>query len=340
VKSVTLSSYYNFTSGYGEVLRFLIENLPQNGYNIIPRTYSIISSEFLQCFENSKNLDPNLLDFSLLSLTNDLGSSNMFLQMDFSRPRILYTMWESTRINDMMIEVMNKYKHVCVPNHYNKNNFINQGLKCPIEVIPLFCDTNIYTYRSHEFRDRFVFGISNEDPRKNLDKLTMCFLKAFKNVKNVELHVKTCSGLSNRFFDSRIVYNSNKVSKEHLRDWYCNLDVYVSGATCEGWGMMQQESMCCGRPLIFTNYGGLTEYCNNTNGFEVKFKEVYSTKQWGEYAGKWSEFDEDDLINKMVYCYNNRNEVKEKGFIASKDASLFTEERFINNIVNILNLYI
>jgi glycosyltransferase involved in cell wall biosynthesis len=118
------------------------------------------------------------------------------------------------------------------------------------------------------------------------------------------------------------------------------LDVYVSGATCEGWGMMQQESMCCGRPLIFTNYGGLTEYCNNTNGFEVKFKEVYSTKQWGGYAGKWSEFDEDDLINKMVYCYNNRNEVKEKGFIASKDASLFTEERFINNIVNILNLYI
>ena len=45
-------------------------------------------------------------------------------------------------------------------------------------------------------------------------------------------------------------------------------------------------------------------------------------------------------INKMVYCYNNRNEVKEKGFIASKDASLFTEEIFINNIVNILNLYI
>jgi hypothetical protein len=56
--------------------------------------------------------------------------------------------------------------------------------------------------------------------------------------------------------------------------------------------------------------------------------------------GKWSEFKEDEFMEMMKYCYDNRNEVKEKGFIASKDVSLFTEERFINNIVNILNLYI
>jgi glycosyltransferase involved in cell wall biosynthesis len=337
LKTISLSSNYNYVSGYGIILEALLTKLP---FNIIPRSYGSISPQFLSYFDNIVPFGSDIPDLTLMNISSDVDILNPLLHVSFDKRRVLYTMWETSRVNDLIIEILNKFKYVIVPNHYNKENFIKQGLKCPIEVIPLFCDTNIYTYRSHEFRDRFVFGISNEDPRKNLDKLTMCFLKAFKNVKNVELHVKTCSGLSNRFFDSRIVYNSNKVSKEHLRDWYCNLDVYVSGATCEGWGMMQQESMCCGRPLIFTNYGGLTEYCNNTNGFEVKFKEVYSTKQWGGYAGKWSEFDEDDLINKMVYCYNNRNEVKEKGFIASKDASLFTEERFINNIVNILNLYI
>jgi len=337
LKTISLSSNYNYVSGYGVILEALLTKLP---FNIIPRSYGSISPQFLSYFDNIVPFGSDIPDLTLMNISSDVDILNPLLHVSFDKRRVLYTMWETSRVNDLIIEILNKFKYVIVPNHYNKENFIKQGLKCPIEVIPLFCDTNIYTYRSHEFRDRFVFGISNEDPRKNLDKLTMCFLKAFKNVKNVELHVKTCSGLSNRFFDSRIVYNSNKVSKEHLRDWYCNLDVYVSGATCEGWGMMQQESMCCGRPLIFTNYGGLTEYCNNTNGFEVKFKEVYSTKQWGGYAGKWSEFDEDDLINTMVYCYNNRNEVKEKGFIASKDASLFTEERFINNIVNILNLYI
>ena len=337
MKTISLSSNYNYVSGYGVILEALLTKLP---FNIIPRSYGSISPQFLSYFDNIVPFGSDIPDLTLMNISSDVDILNPLLHVSFDKRRVLYTMWETSRVNDLIIEILNKFKYVIVPNHYNKENFIKQGLKCPIEVIPLFCDTNIYTYRSHEFRDRFVFGISNEDPRKNLDKLTMCFLKAFKNVKNVELHVKTCSGLSNRFFDSRIVYNSNKVSKEHLRDWYCNLDVYVSGATCEGWGMMQQESMCCGRPLIFTNYGGLTEYCNNTNGFEVKFKEVYSTKQWGGYAGKWSEFDEDDLINTMVYCYNNRNEVKEKGFIASKDASLFTEERFINNIVNILNLYI
>ena len=337
MKTISLSSNYNYISGYGVVLESLVTKLP---FNIIPRTYGSISTSFLSYFENIPLIESDTLDLTLMNISNDVDILNPLLHISFDKRRLLYTMWESSRVNDLIIEILNKFERIIVPNKYNKENFIKQGLICPIEVVPLFCDTNIYTYKPHTIRDRFVFGISNEDPRKNLDKLTLCFLKAFKHINNVELHIKTCSGVSTRIFDARIIYNSNKLSKEYLRDWYHNLDVYVSGATCEGWGMMQQESMCCGRPLIFTNYGGLTEYCNNTNGFEVKFKEVYSTKQWGGYAGKWSEFDEDDLINKMVYCYNNRNEVKEKGFIASKDASLFTEEIFINNIVNILNLYI
>jgi glycosyltransferase involved in cell wall biosynthesis len=339
VKSVTLSSYYNFTSGYGEVLRVLIENLPQNGYNIIPRTYSIISSEFLQCFENSKNVDPNLLDFSLLSLTNDLGSSNIFLQMDFSRPRVLYTMWESTRVNDLMIEVLNKYRHICVPNHYNKNNFINQGLTAKIDVIPLFCDTNFFTYKEHIPNKKFVFGISNEDPRKNLAKVTKCFLKAFKGYNNVELHVKT-NEVIQKTFDNKIKYVSQRLSKSSLRDWYYNIDVYLSGATCEGWGMMQQESMCCGRPIIYTNYGGLSEFVKKENNFEVGYDEVYSENYWGDYGGKWSEFKEDEFMEMMKYCYDNQEIVVSKGKQASEDACIYTKEAFIKNISKVIDLYI
>lgn len=339
MKSVTLSSYYNFTSGYGEVLRVLIENLPQSGYDIIPRTYSIISSDFLHYFENSKNVDPNLLDFSLLSLTNDLGSSNIFLQMDFSRPRILYTMWESTRLNDLMIEVLNKYRHICVPNYYNKNNFINQGLTAKIDVVPLFCDTNFFTYKPREHNKKFVFGISNEDPRKNLAKVTKCFLKIFKGYNDVELHIKT-NEVIQKTFDSKIKYVSQKLSKEGLRDWYYNIDVYLSGATCEGWGMMQQESMCCGRPIIYTNYGGLSEFVKKENNFEVGYDEVYSENYWGDYGGKWSEFKEDEFMEMMKYCYDNRDVVVSKGKQASLDACIYNKETFIKNISKVIDLYI
>ena len=339
VKNVTLSSFYNFGSGYGEVLRVLLEELPKCNYNIIPRTYSVIHSDFVHHFSNKKFNDPNCLDFSLLSLTNDIGSTNPFMQMNFDRPRILYTMWESTRINDLMIEILSKYKHIFVPNHYNKVNFLNQGLNTNIDVLPLFCDTYYYVYNEHKTCDKFVFGVSNEDPRKNISKVTKCFLKAFKGCADVELHIKTNESIQ-KHFDNKVKYVSQKLSKDDLRDWYYDLDVYLSGATCEGWGMMQQESMCCGRPIIYTSYGGLAEFANSNNGFEVGYEEVYSESCWGDYGGKWSEFKEDEFIDMMKYCYNNKDIVYAKGKQASLDASAYTKQQFIKNISRVINLYI
>ena len=339
MKYVTLSSYYNFTSGYREVLIALLHGLPVHGYDIIPRTYGSISPEFFDYFQNKKNIGLNLVDLSLLSLTNDIGSTNPFIQMNFDRPRILYTMWESTRINDLMIEILSKYKHIFVPNHYNKVNFLNQGLNTNIDVIPLFCDTNHYVYSEHKTRDKFVFGVSNEDPRKNISKVTKCFLKAFKGCTDVELHIKTNESIQ-KHFDNKVKYVSQKLSKDDLRDWYYNIDVYLSGATCEGWGMMQQESMCCGRPLIYTNYGGLSEFVISKNNFEIGYDEVYSEKFWGDYAGKWSDFKEDEFIEMMWFCYKNKDVVYERGKKSSIDASVFTKEKFIKNISNVIDLYI
>jgi len=339
VKRVTLSSYYSFSSGYGEVLRVLLDDLSNNQYYIVPRTYSVISPEFLCYFEDKKVVDPHLTDLSLLSLTNDIGSLNPFFHMDFSRPRILYTMWESTRLNDLMIEVLNKYKHVCVPNHYNKINFKNQGLTCNIDVIPLFCDTEFFRYKEPEYDKKFVFGISNEDPRKNLFKITKCFLKAFKGINNVELQVKTNQCIQ-KHCDTKIKYISRKLNKSDLRDWYYNIDVYLSGANCEGWGMMQQESMCCGRPLIYTNYGGLSEFVISKNNFEVGYDEVYSKYFWGDYAGKWSEFNEEEFIEMMLFCYKNKEVVYDRGKKSSLDASMYTKQKFIKNISDIIDLYI
>jgi len=339
VKDVTLSSFYNFTSGYGEVLRVLLDELPNVGYNVVPRTYSVINDEFLHYFSNKKIVDPDVLDLSLLSLTNDLGTTNVFLYMKFDRPRVLYTMWESTRINDLMIEILNNYTHILVPSNYNKLNFIDQGLTTKIDVLPLFCDSDHYVYKEPKSKNKFVFGISNEDPRKNLTKVTSCFLKAFKGCNDVEMHIKTNENVQ-KTFDVKLKYVSQKLSKNDLRDWYYNLDVYLSGSTCEGWGMMQQESMCCGRPIIYTNYGGLSEFVNKNNGFEVGYDEVYSEKCWGDYGGKWSEFKEEEFIDMMIYCYNNRDQVVYKGKQSSLDASVYTKQQFIKNISKVINLYI
>jgi glycosyltransferase involved in cell wall biosynthesis len=340
LKTITLSSNYNFESGYGVLLHTLLEELPKHSLNVVPRTYTAISDSYLKYFDN-KSFHPNDVDLSLLSMVNsfDFGTSNAFVYLSFDRPRILYTMWESTRVNDLLIEIMNKFKCVIVPNQYNKENFIKQGLNTRIEVLNLFCDTNFYTYKPHVKKDKFVFGISNEDPRKNLEKVARSFLRAFKNINGVELRIKTNTNVK-QYSSDKIVYFTKKFSREELRDWYYDLDVYVSGATCEGWGMMQQESMCCGRPIIYTDYGGLKEFISDEVGYQVKYEEMYSTQSWGNYAGKWSEYNEDDMIDKMIYCFNNKEDVHKKGISSSLKAGEYSKERFINNLTEIINDYI
>ena len=340
MKNITLSSKYNFVSGYGELLYVLLNDLNSVGYNVIPRTYSEISDRYIKFFDKSHTFDPSLLDLSVLSISNEISNQNVLTHINFDRPRILLTMWECTRVNDIIIEILSKFSHIIVPNNYNRDNFINQGLNTKIDVVPLFCDTDNYVYKEHFIKDKFVFGISNEDPRKNLSKSIKCFLKAFNGIKNVELQIKTCTPITEKIFDTRLKYIGTKYTKEELKNWYHNLDVYVSGVTCEGWGMMQQESLCCGRPIIYTNYGGLKEFVNNDISFEVNYDEVYSTGCWGNYGGKWSEFNEDNMIEKMLYCYNNREEVISKGKKAAVAASKYNKNLFIKNLSNVLNQYI
>jgi len=341
MNKITLSSSYNFVSGYAEILEVLLKDLPLLDYDISCRTYTTVSDRFKKYFHRDNVQSRSDVDLFLYNIVNEFSVGNPYIHMNFDRPRILLTMWESTRINDLLIEILNKFSCIIVPNNYNKINLINQGCSTRIEVVPLFCDTEFYTYNDHVNRDKVVFGISNEDPRKNLDKLQTAFIKAFTKEKNVELHIKTSNfNGSRKTIKSNIQYINRLLSKDQLKDWYNNIDVYISGTSCEGWGMMQQESMCCGRPIIYTHYGGLCEFVDKRYNYPVKFKEVPAQHFWGDYGGKWSEFDEDDLIDKMKYCYNNMDQVRSNGYFASVEASKFSKLNFLKKIDSILKNYL
>ena len=104
--------------------------------------------------------------------------------------------------------------------------------------------------------------------------------------------------------------------------------------------MMQCESMACGTPVIAPVYGGLKEFMNEENSYPLKYTEVLAdVTPWSvTTGGLWSKYDENDLIKKMKYCYNNQEELIAKGAVASEFVKKFTIQNMMTKIKKIMEL--
>jgi len=339
MKNLILSSFYNFDSGYKVILDYLLNGCLED-FILHKRCYSEISREYEKYFEDLPQVK-DCLELILAPPCNGLNESNFFYRLAPYKNRIIFTMWESTRIYDIFIEIVNQQKALIVPNHWNKQNFIRQGVTVPIYVIPLFVD-EYFNYTEPTSKDFFVFSSANGDPRKRIENVYQCFAKAFPNKKDVVLKLKVSNKDKplSRFADSRVEVFKGNLSISDLKQWYCNSDVFVSCVAAEGWGFMQHESMACGRPVIAANYAGLKEFMTEDNSFCVNYTEESSKGFWKNPGGKWSKYDEEHMIETMRYCYNNPDKVKSKGILANKNAIKLSKQNFKKNLTGVLNEYI
>jgi glycosyltransferase involved in cell wall biosynthesis len=339
MKHVTISSVYNFESGYNVLLKGLLDNLPKNNYSIRPRSYSKVTSDFQRYFENVvyRKEDCNLL---LLPPCNQIDSVHPLFNIVPAKNTIFFTMWESSRFTDIFIDKSNTMQAMIVPNKWNKQSLELQGCNVPIHIVPLFIDDKVFNYQEPIVQNKFIFGTANDDPRKRVNETIKCFIKAFPKEKDVVLKVKLSkNSIINKFTDDRIKIITDSYSQRQLVDFYASLNVFVSGVSSEGWGLHQHESMACGRPVIAACYAGLAEFMTEENSFCLKYNEVPSTDYWETPGGKWSKYDEDHMIETMRYCYNNSSSVFQKGIIASENVSRFNVANFISDISSVINIY-
>lgn len=287
----------------------------------------------------SKNITENV-ELCILPVQSDMNDYNLLFRVPKIGKRIFFTMWESTQLSMNVVDLLNTGKLVIVPNSWNKENFEIDGVIVPIEKCPLFIDTSIFKYNNHIDNDFFTFGSTNADPRKRLNDVIRCFCKAFSaSIKDVKLKIKIDSQDLNkliRFSDDRVEISVQKLTKTELANWYHNIDVFVSGTSSEGWGLMQHEAMACGRPVIATCYSGLKEFFDSSVGLPLKYTEVPSEWSWGYSNGFWSKFDEDDMIDKLRWSYNNPNEIVSLGKKSSDRAKTYNVENFVNILTDIL----
>ena len=257
------------------------------------------------------------------------------------KDRILYTMWESTRLRSKYVKrIVENFKCVIVPTNYSRECLLRSGVTIPIYLSPLGIDTGFFK-PNEKFPDNrvFVFGVAAKlthgGTRKGVNRVISCFKEAFPSEDNVKLRVKCFPDCPvDKCYDSRVNIIQGYLTKESLRDWYHSLNAYVSIST-EGFGLHQLESLACGIPLLGIDYAGVSEFFV---GKRIPFKErQYKDKITYDCYGKHAVIEDKDLIEGMREVVNRKREMFLLGAEGRKVSTVFSYENEASSFKHIIS---
>ncbi len=302
--------------------------------------YNIYSQGF---FQSLKKLYPSISirDFSeKMNLYND-GDINIILNETnhphfydkYNGIKIAYNMWETTKQPDLFFDKLQEFDQLWVPSEWQKKMSILQGYpEDKIHVVPGACDPD-FTPMECEKKDIVTFlMVGSWCFRKSTKEMIQCFLETFDGVSNVRLIISVDSPFSKDGFNStenRLEHYGlvdDRIIINHFtdRDSYIKMirscDIFVSCSRGEGWNLPLLESLCCGKPSIFSNCGGQLEY---TKYYPLSInisKEIPAIcKQDGiNFTGNYYEPDFDHFKKTLRYSYDNLDQLKKVHLELSK----------------------
>lgn len=192
------------------------------------------------------------------------------------RHRIAWTMMESTKTHQDMIDKMNlMFDEVWTPTQWNLDTFIQSGLKTHARVMKLGVDSITYRPRPKkvmspclllstknagrkEVPSGFIFlSVSLPSFRKGFDLLSKAFETAFGDDPDVSLVIATTFFSPNvpdliglEKLKSRIYALTGEYTEEQMAQIYSSCDAYVGASRGEGWNLGACEAAACGLPVI------------------------------------------------------------------------------------------
>ena len=190
--------------------------------------------------------------------------------------------------------------------------------------------------------DKFSFVVNKGwrggmEDRGGVGYTLKAFSEEFRKDENVQLIVKLNPSYLNPLMlqqkldelnlplDRPIIkINIDAIPYKKLPDFYKQGDVFVSSTRADAFGLTTLEAMGCGLPVIQTSFGGQTDFVNEGNGWLLDYK-LEEVKEDLQYEGiKWAIPNIPYLRKLMRHCYDNKEEVKEKGKQAIKDSQNWT----------------
>jgi glycosyltransferase involved in cell wall biosynthesis len=276
-----------------------------------------------------------------------------YWKIDLNAERnFVYLVWEGDKIPKSFIkDCMDKrIEKIIVPSIHTETAIANScngdnvdKIMSKVIVIPHGVNLELF-YPIKSDKDKFTFllnkGWRNNQDRGGTQYAIKAFMEEFTNKEKVRLIVKINSAygipnidklLKEMDFDKRtdlpeLIIDATEYNYNELIKLYNNADVFVCATRAESFGIPGLEAKACGLPTIQTNFGGQIDYMKQDTDFYIDYK-LIEVKHELSYEGiKWAIPDIDHLKVLMRHCYNNKEEIKERGKKAIETAKEFTWE--------------
>ncbi len=169
----------------------------------------------------------------------------------------------------------------------------------------------------------FAFDIRSVPDRKNPEAAIEAVKKLTKKTqKKVGLFLKITRATENLdrvaeirklASDTHVIIYTQPTTREEVETMIASSDAILSLHRSEGLGIIPIEGMMLGKPVIATNYGGVTEYLTSDTGFPVAYKLKSIDRELSPYpkGAVWAEADIDDAVEKMKFVVENSSRSKE-----------------------------
>ena len=249
--------------------------------------------------------------------------------------KIGFTMLETSGIPKEWVRQANLMDEIWVPSKFNKETFIDSGVRTPIRIVPLGVDPNYFNPRINgkRFSEKYTFfSVFEWGERKAPEILLKAFADEFSKNEEVCLVCKInnfdpsvdigriINNLKLRNSAAQIIILPNFVVKGYeMPVLYRSADAFVLPTRGEGWGMPILEAMACGLPVIATNWSAQTDFLNDDTGYPLEIDGLISAEaKCPYYVGhKWAQPSYEHLRVLLRRVFDKRDAAASIGQFAS-----------------------
>lgn len=319
------------------------------GHPQIPNNDPTLVDNINKALGNQENFDPNSPTLTIwheFALHERIGKGK----------NVALPFFELDKFTEKTKRSIQSQDHIIVPSNWAFDIIRDQvkSFWSEISVIPMGVDTNFFR-PMNLFSDkpyRFL-NIGKIEIRKGHDILCDLFNSAFTEEDDVTLYISWDNPFMSPADKQQWVdmYKNSKLGEKihfiprqpSVLGEYWAADCLIQPSRAEAICLPILEAMACGKPVITTNYSGMTAFCDKDNSYLVDIDGLEPARDGAFFhsdsleTGGWASFGDKQFtqfVEYMRFCYTNKVSTNKNGLVT---ADKLNWKNVAKNVLQVLN---